>query len=118
MDWLGTSNGNAAVIRYVATAVGLAALITSNPLPAAARGSHGFVSHGFVHDRFSHGGHRHDERGMRGARVGDEPGHDGGDQGQRGRRPQDRGNDPYVQATSRDLDRVLNHRIKSICRGC
>jgi hypothetical protein len=113
MDWLGTSNGNAAVIRYLATAVGLAVLITSDPLPAAARGSHGFV-----HDRFSHGGHRHDELGMREARVGDEPGHGGADQGQRGRRPQDRGNDPYVQATSRDLDRVLNHRIKSICRGC
>jgi hypothetical protein len=93
MDWLWTSSSSATATRCVATAIGLAALVTSDALPAAARGGHGFAQ----------GRHSHDELGMRGTR---------------GDRSRSRGNDPYVQAASRDLDRVLNHRIKSICRGC
>lgn len=61
---------------------------------ARARGGHGF-HHGL-------GGHE-----MRGA--------DGDGSFASGHR---RGNDAYVKAASEEEDKLLNSRIKSICRGC
>jgi hypothetical protein len=60
-------------------------------LPAEARGVHGLGGHGF-------GGH-----GMHGAEF------------TSGRR---HGNDAYTRAASEERDRLLDTKIKSICRGC
>jgi hypothetical protein len=62
--------------------------------PAEARGGHGF-HHGF-------GGHE-----MHGG--------DGGGSSAGDRR---RGDDAYVRAASKEEDKLLNTKIKSICRGC
>jgi hypothetical protein len=62
--------------------------------PAKARGGHG-IHHGF-------GGH-------------EMPGADSGGSFAGNRR---RGNDAYVKAASEEVDKLLNTKIKSICRGC
>ena len=72
-----------------------AALVTISTFPADARGGHGFGGHG---SRHGFGG-----RGMHGAKFSG------------GRR---HGNDAYAKAASAEIDRLLNTRIKSICRGC
>jgi len=78
----------AAFSAMVATGLGLA-LLTISTLSADARG-HG-SGRGF-------GGH-----GMHGAEFAG------------GRR---HGNDAYINAASEERDRLLDTRIKSICRGC
>ena len=78
--------------RNAAFAIGLAALAASCAHAADARGSHG-LNHGL-------GG------GMHGA---------GGGQLAGDRRY---GNDTYAKAASDERDRLLNTKIKSICRGC
>jgi hypothetical protein len=76
--------------RSAAIALSLAtALLISCALPADARGFHG--GHGF-------GGH-----GMRGAPFAGDRRH---------------GDDAYVKAASDERDKLLNTKIKSICRGC
>jgi hypothetical protein len=73
----------------VVAGLGLA-LLAALRLPADARGGHG-PGRGF-------GGH-----GMHGAPFAGDRRH---------------GNDAYVRAASDERDRLLNTRIKSICRGC
>jgi hypothetical protein len=73
-----------------------AAVVATWPLPADARGGHGFGGHGMGR---AFGGH-----GMPGA-------HSAGG----GHR---HGNDSYMKAASDDRDKLLNTQIKSICRGC
>jgi hypothetical protein len=75
--------------RLVAASLA-AAFLTSLTGPADARGVHGF-GRGF-------GGH-----GMHGAQF-------AGD-----RR---RGNDAYTKAASDEQDKLLNSKLRSICRGC
>jgi len=73
----------------VATALALAFLMTL-AVPADARGSHG-LGRGF-------GGH-----GMHGAQFAGDRRH---------------GDDAYTKAASDDRDKLLNSKLKSICRGC
>jgi hypothetical protein len=72
-----------------------AVLLTIITLPAEARGGHGFEGHGFGHGFGGHGVHGAEFAG--------------------GRR---HGNDTYAKAASEERDRLLDTRIKSICRGC
>lgn len=67
-----------------------AAILTALTLPAEARGGHGF--------RRSFGGH-----GKHGAQIAGDHRH---------------GNDAYMNAASDETDKVLNSKLKSICRGC
>jgi hypothetical protein len=76
-------------LAFVAVGVGLA-LMGSSLLPAEARGGHGF-GRGF-------GGH-----GMHGAQYAGDRRH---------------GNDAYTKAASDERDKLLNAKLKSICRGC
>jgi len=80
--------------------IGLAtAWLISFALPADARGfrgGHGLGGHGFREHGF--GGH-----GVRGAPFAGDRAH---------------GNDAYVKAASEERDKLLNTKIKSICRGC
>jgi hypothetical protein len=85
--------------RNAAFAIGLAALAASCAHAADARGSHG-LNHGLNHGL---GGGMH---GMHGA---------GGGQLSGDRRY---GNDTYAKAASDERDRLLNTKMKSICRGC
>jgi hypothetical protein len=80
--------------RAIAAAGSILILSIAVAAPAEARGSHGF-HHGS-------GGHE-----MHGA--------DGGASFAGSRR---RGNDAYAKAASEEEDKLLNTRIKSICRGC
>ena len=80
--------------RVIAAAGSILILSMAMAAPAEARGGHGF-HHGL-------GGHE-----MHGA---DSGGSFAGD-----RR---RGNDAYVKAASEEEDKLLNTKIKSICRGC
>jgi hypothetical protein len=75
--------------EFFAASLGLA-LLTISTLSADARGGHGF-SRGF-------GGH-----GMHGAQVSRDRRH---------------GNDAYMNAASDETDKLLNSKLKSICRGC
>ena len=77
-------------LAFVAAGLGVA-LVGSSLLPADARGGHGF-GRGF-------GGH----------------GVHGGAQFAGNRR---HGNDAYVDAASGETDKLLNSKLKSICRGC
>lgn len=72
-------------------------LLIAMAAPAEARGAHGFSHHGF-------GGHeiRGDGGGGSGSFAGD----------------RHHGNDAYVKAASEEEDKLLNTKIKSICRGC
>lgn len=72
-----------------------AAIVASSIAPAAARGG----GHGGFHHGLSGG---YAMRGGSGSFAGD-------------RR---HANDTYVTAASKDLDKVLDTKIKSICRGC
>jgi hypothetical protein len=82
--------------RLALLAAGLvAALLGSSLLPAEARGGHGF-GRGVGGQGF--GGH-----GMRGAQFAGDRRH---------------GNDAYTQAVSDERDKLLNSKLKSICRGC
>ena len=76
-------------------------LLMAMAAPAEARGGHGFGRHGFHH---GFGGHeiRGDGGGGSGSSAGD-------------RR---HGNDAYAKAASEEEDKLLNTKIKSICRGC
>jgi hypothetical protein len=80
--------------RVIATAGSILILSMAIAASAEARGAHG-SHHGF-------GGHE-----MHGA---DSGGSFAGDHRH--------GNDAYVKAASEEEDRLLNTRIKSICRGC
>jgi hypothetical protein len=91
-NWLETARW----ALIVTTALAAAAIVATSPLPADARGGHGFGGHGMGR---AFGGH-----GMPGA-------HSAGG----GRR---HGNDSYMKAASDDRDKLLNTQIKSICRGC
>jgi hypothetical protein len=80
-------------------AAGLTLLIVAATTPADARGGHGHGGFG------GHGMGRHTMHGegeAAGALAG-------------GRR---HGNDAYTKAASDEEDRLLNTRLKSICRGC
>jgi hypothetical protein len=81
----------AAFSVLVAAGLGLALLA----LPAEARGVHGLGVHGFGHGFGGHGTHGAEFAG--------------------GRR---HGDDAYARAASEERDRLLDTRIKSICRGC
>jgi hypothetical protein len=45
-------------------------------------------------------------------------GHGRGGHGMHGAGGRSHGNDAYANAASQELDRLMNTRIKSICRGC
>jgi hypothetical protein len=77
----------------VAAALGLT-LLTISTLSADARG-HGFGGHGFGRGFGGHATH--------GAEFAGDRRH---------------GNDAYVNAASEERDRLLDTKIKSICRGC
>jgi hypothetical protein len=75
----------------IRVALGLSlALLAALPLSAQARGGHGF-SHGFAR----HGMH--------------------GEQFAGGHR---HGNDSYIKAASDEREKLLDTKLKSICRGC
>lgn len=77
--------------RFAAAGLG-AALLAVSALPADARGGHG---HGFGR---GFGGH-----GVHGAGFADDRRH---------------ADDAYTRAASDERDKLLDTRIKSICRGC
>ncbi|MGX1106654.1 MULTISPECIES: hypothetical protein [Bradyrhizobium] len=78
------------------TTVGLLLTLLAAAMPAVdARGGHG------------HGGHA-----MHGMHVGGATGAGGFADDKR------HGNDPYTKAASDEEDRLLNSKLKSICRGC
>jgi len=83
--------------------IGLAtAWLISFALPADARGFHG--GHGVGgHDLGGHGFREHGFGGHGGAPFAGDRAH---------------GNDAYVKAASEERDKLLNTKIKSICRGC
>jgi hypothetical protein len=56
-----------------------------------------------AHARGGHGGRGFGGHGIRGAPFADDRRH---------------GNDAYVKAASDERDKLLNTKIKSICRGC
>jgi hypothetical protein len=91
--------GKAFAMRIGTTAVLLAAALLSSPA-ADARGHHGFGRGGLV----MHGGFGMHGGGMRG----------GGAFASDARHA----NDDHVKAAFEEEDRLLNSRIKSICRGC
>lgn len=76
-------------------------LLMAMAAPAEARGGHGFGHHGF-----HHGSGGHEIRGN----DGDGSGSSAGDRRH--------GNDAYAKAASEEEDKLLNTKIKSICRGC
>jgi hypothetical protein len=80
--------------HVIAAAGSILILSIAMAVPAEARGGHG--SH--------HGFGRHEMHGA-----------DGGGSFAGNRR---RGNDAYVKAAAEEEDKLLNNRIKSICRGC
>jgi len=81
----------AAMARSATVAAGLiAAILTAPTPPAEARGGHAF-GRGFA------------GRGMHGASFASDRRH---------------GNDAYIKAASEERDKLLNNKIKSICRGC
>ncbi|MCC8961142.1 hypothetical protein H8A95_02150 [Bradyrhizobium sp. Pear76] len=77
------------------TTIGLVALLAAAMPPAGARGGHG---HGSGHSHGMHAGGT-----IRG----------GGSAGNARH-----GNDAYTKAASDEEDRLLNGKLKSICRGC
>jgi hypothetical protein len=81
--------------------VGLVAIaVLSSAVPAEARGGHGFGGHFGSHGLGHHfGGH-----GMAG--------------GEAFASDHRHGNDDYVKAAADEEDKLLNSKIKSICRGC
>jgi hypothetical protein len=77
--------------RSATVAAGFIAAILTAPIsPAEARGGHGY-------GRGSSG------HGMHGAPFAGDRRH---------------GNDAYIKAASEERDKLLNNKIKSICRGC
>jgi hypothetical protein len=80
-------------VRAIAAAGSILILSIAVAAPAEARGGHGF-HHGFGH----HGWNGADDGSFAGNRR--------------------RGNDAYAKAASEEEDKLLNTRIKSICRGC
>lgn len=80
--------------RVIAAAGSILILSIAVAAPAEAHGGHGF----------HHGSRGHEIHGA-----------DGGGSFAGNRR---RGNDAYVKAASEEEDKLLNTRIKSICRGC
>jgi hypothetical protein len=81
----------AARLAFVAAGLAVAVLGVSL-LPAEARGGHGFGGHHGL------GGH-----GMHGPQLAGGRGH---------------GSDAYTQAVSNERDKLLDSKLKSICRGC
>jgi hypothetical protein len=71
------------------------ALLAACTLSAQARGGHGFSGHGFE-------GHGFEDREL-------------GRQFAGGRR---HGNDSYIKAASEEREKLLDTKLKSICRGC
>ena len=69
-------------------------------LPADARGGHGFGGHGFGGHGFGGGFGGH---GMHGAQFAGDRRH---------------GDDTYIKAASDERDKLLDTKLKSICRGC
>jgi hypothetical protein len=90
-EWFRFLVPRAAQLAFVAAGL-VVALLGSSLLPAEARGGHGFGGHHGV------GGH-----GMHGAQLAGARGH---------------GNDAYTQAVSDERDKLLDSKLKSICRGC
>jgi hypothetical protein len=88
-------------MRTITTATCFVLMMMGSVL-ADARGGHGFGHGGFGH----HGGF-----GMQGK---------GGRAGGAEAFASDRrhANDDYVEAASKERDRLLNKKLKSICRGC
>ena len=87
-------------VSTMAAMIAATMLILFSP-PAGARGHHGFggSGHAGMHpERGTHGGGMHGS----GAFAND----------------QRRADDDYVKAASDEQDRLLNSKIKSICRGC
>jgi hypothetical protein len=94
-------------MRMTTTAPLLVLMMLIAAAPAAdARGGHGFRRGGLGHGGSGlhgiHGGRAMDGAGGAGALAGD-------------RR---RADDAYVSSASDEEDRLLNSKIKSICRGC
>jgi hypothetical protein len=99
-EWFRFVVPRAAQLAFVAAGL-VVALLGSSLLPAEARGGHGFGrgrgGHGLGRHGFL-GGH-----GMHGAQLAGARGH---------------GNDAYTQAVSDERDKLLDSKLKSICRGC
>jgi hypothetical protein len=85
--------------HVIAAAGSILILSMTTVAPAEARGGRGFGGHGFHHGLGGHEMH----------------GGDGGGSFAGDRR---RGNDAYMNAASEEEDKLLNTKIKSICRGC
>jgi hypothetical protein len=77
--------------RHTRTIAATIALLAACTLSAQARGGHGFSGHGFE-GRDAHG-----------------------EQFAGGRR---HGNDSYIKAASEEREKLLDTKLKSICRGC
>ncbi len=88
--------------RAIAVALASLLLIVAASPAAMARGGHGFRGAHFGGSRLGGGG-AYAGGGMHGAQFAG---------GQR------TANDKYVKAASDEMDKLLNTRIKSICRGC
>jgi hypothetical protein len=99
-EWFRFLLPRAAQLAFVAAGLALA-LLGSSLLPAEARGGHGFGrgrgGHGLGRHGFL-GGH-----GMHGAQPASARGN---------------GNDAYTQAVQDERDKLLDSKLKSICRGC
>lgn len=93
--------GRSRAARVIAAAGSMLILLMVMAAPAEARGGHGFGRH-----RFHHGFGDHEIRG------------DGGDGSGSSAGDRHHGNDAYVKAASEEEDKLLNTKIKSICRGC
>lgn len=93
MSWFFTPSLRAIVSRPTVLAIVVAALAGSLvvPHPADARGGHGRGMH------LRHGG------GMSGSGLASDRQH---------------ADDKYVKQSSEELDKVLDTKIKNICRGC
>ena len=85
--------------RVIVAAGSVLILSIAMAAPAAARGGHGFGGHGFHRGFSTHEMHGGDGGG---SLAGDRR-HD---------------SDAYVKAASEEEDKLLNTKIKSICRGC
>ncbi|WP_143271519.1 hypothetical protein [Bradyrhizobium mercantei] len=82
-------------MRMITRAGLLLTLVAAAMPPADARGGHG---HGGGHSHGMHAG-----GAMHGGGLADDKRH---------------GDDPYAKAASDEEDRLLNSKLKSICRGC
>jgi hypothetical protein len=98
------------IITRLAGLALLAAVLELSAAPSAvARGGHGFGGRGFGGHGFGgYGLHMHMTSHVGGGGM-------PGSEFAGGRRA---ANDKYVKASSAEMDKLLNTKIKSICRGC